>query len=195
MEKRINDFLPNIKDLYTINDNGEVELLNYDKSEDEDFYKYVGALDSWMGIKNLLMLTHDPLFSMDQDIYAELRQKAVDIANVTTAEPKIKESVAVKEEIVDDQGNMSQALLRALESEREAVSIYEMLIKMSVDEDEIELLNKILKDEKEHIALLAGLQTKSTAQFVEPDNKDELDDYAQEVIETAPASESGEDGD
>ena len=66
---------------------------------------------------------------------------------------------------------------------------------MSVDEDEIELLNKILKDEKEHIALLAGLQTKSTAQFVEPDNKDELDDYAQEVIETAPASESGEDGD
>jgi hypothetical protein len=85
--------------------------------------------------------------------------------------------------------NTSTALLTALQSEKEAVVTYEILINQSEDKDEIELLQKILDDEKEHVALLSGLQSAKTADFVADDNKEDLDSYAQDIIESDSRSE------
>ena len=43
---------------------------------------------------------------------------------------------------------------------------------------------KNIEDEKEHIALLSGLQSSKVAGSVAEDNKETLDSYAEDIIET-----------
>lgn len=101
-------------------------------------------------------------------------------------------SEALDNTIDEDENNLtakvetSTSLLTALNSEKEAVVTYEMLLSLTTDEEEIELLTRILNDEKEHIALLSSLQTKQVADYVAEDNKEMLDNNAQDVID-APA--------
>lgn len=109
-----------------------------------------------------------------------------DLVNVST---KVEEDIDYTAS--DNKIETSTALLTALNSEKEAVIIYEMLLKLSIDEEEKKLLSKILEDEKEHIALLSGLQSSKTADSVAEDNKELLDSYAEDIIDTpTPVSES-----
>lgn len=93
------------------------------------------------------------------------------------------EEVQVSEDL-SNEIETSTALLTAIQSEKEAVITYEMLINMSTEQDEINLLTKILNDEKEHIALLTGMQSAKTAEYVSEEHKEELDDFAQEIIDS-----------
>lgn len=111
-------------------------------------------------------------------------------SDLVPANIEVKEDIDVNTiEKVNNNNDTSTNLLTALNSEKEAVIIYEMLLKMTDDEEEIELLTKILNDEKEHVALLSGLQTKQVADFVAEDNKEILDTNAQDVIDTPAATE------
>lgn len=115
-----------------------------------------------------------PEFALDQDYI-------VFIDDLVPVEEKKQELI---EESVDVTGiDTSTALLTALNSEKEAVSIYETLLGMSLPEDEKSLLEKILEDEKEHISLLAGLQSSKLVSSVSEDNKEDLDSYAEDIIE------------
>lgn len=115
-----------------------------------------------------------PEFALDQDYI-------VFIDDLVPVEEKKQEII---EESVDITGiNTSTALLTALNSEKEAVSVYETLLGMNLSEDEKSLLEKILEDEKEHISLLAGLQSSKLVSSVSEDNKEDLDSYAEDIIE------------
>lgn len=83
--------------------------------------------------------------------------------------------------------DINQALLIAINSEKEAVTTYEMLLNIVKDSEQRDLLNKIYDDEKEHISLLTGLQSSLMANYVSEDNKEQLDTYAQDIIDTESA--------
>lgn len=137
------------------------------KDEDTKLYQVTFNLDE---NKDLGL----PEFALDQDYI-------VFIDDLVPVEEKKQELI---EESVDITGiNTSTALLTALNSEKEAVSIYETLLGMDLPEDEKSLLEKILEDEKEHISLLAGLQSSKLVSSVSDDNKEELDSYAEDIIE------------
>lgn len=93
----------------------------------------------------------------------------------------IKEDINITED--DESIEKGTALLAALDSEKEAVELYQKLLEVVKEKDEIELLTKILDDEKEHIALLSGLQSSKTANSVANDNKKQLNDYAKDIIQ------------
>lgn len=137
------------------------------KDEDTKLYQVTFNLDE---NKDLGL----PEFALDQDYI-------VFIDDLVPVEERKQELI---EESVDITGiNTSTALLTALNSEKEAVSIYETLLGMDLPEDEKSLLEKILEDEKEHISLLAGLQSSKLVSSVSDDNKEELDSYAEDIIE------------
>lgn len=148
----------------------------YDKEYDDYFDMSIGEPGIESTIANAISLLDD----MDLDIEPEVYEKLVNLHN---------KEVKIKEDINSDNYDSTQELITALASEREAVIIYQTLIEHSTDTEEIELLSKILDDEKEHIALLSSLQAKQTAMFVADDNKDMLDNYAEDTIDTAPLEE------
>lgn len=168
-----------VNDVVVDQHSGEIELECYDREEKENFDKYLGYAGSFSAIKNLYLLTiKDNMYSISD----ELKNKALNLIQNTDA--TVSEDL---NEVSTTSDFISTALLTALNSEKEAVSIYEMLIKQAEDAEEVELLSKILGDEKEHVALLSGLQAKKTADSVAPDNKEQLNDYAEAVIDTPPA--------
>lgn len=175
---------------YIIEFDGEIVVVYNDKEENVDGYYHIGNAVSHAEdtLEELNKIATDPKYYITQELYDAIKQ-AIHIED----NPMIKESLCVPEEIelttTSDETNTSTSLLTALNSEKEAVMVYEMLLKLSVDEQERELLTKILNDEKEHIALLSSLQTKQVADFVAEDNKETLDENAQDVIDTPAMTE------
>lgn len=163
---------------YHFDENGDIELIMHDSIDNDEWYKYIGKPHDWSAIKNLYLTTKDSTIDVPLELYFEV------LNEYFKPEEEVKEDLELNPQDTDT----STALLTALNSEKEAVMTYEMLIKMSTDEEEIELLNKILEDEKEHVSLLSALQSKKTANSVAEDNKEQLDGYAEDVIQT-PAAE------
>lgn len=80
------------------------------------------------------------------------------------------------------------ALLVALDSERDAEVTYKTLIEIEKSSDNpnqqvIELLEKILKEELQHIALLSALQANNNSQYVEDDSQEDFDNYIDEIVD------------
>lgn len=74
------------------------------------------------------------------------------------------------------------SLLIALESEKDAEITYKSLIEIEKSSDKpnqqvIDLLEKILKDELEHIALLSALSANKNSEYVAEDSQEQFDDY------------------
>lgn len=83
------------------------------------------------------------------------------------------------------------SLLIALESEKDAEITYKSLIEIEKSSDKpnqqvIDLLEKILKDELEHIALLSALSANKNSEYVAEDSQEQFDDYID-------ATQSGDD--
>lgn len=155
----------------------------YDTEDNETFDKYLGEKGSFDALKNLyLMGSKDTFYEISDDLYKEI------LEYIKPEEKQVSESIT-DNTVEDTEVETSTALLTALNSEKEAVVTYEMLLKLSEDDEEKKLLTKILADEKEHIALLSALQSSKTANSVAEDNKDDLDSYAEDVINTPPAQE------
>lgn len=177
-------------------DGDEIDLVCYDTEVDEEYYKYVGMLTDRKGcLRTMQTVTKDTTLSITPELYNEIID-FINNAPISGEERPVAEDLEqptleapVKPVIDTPQQETSVNLLTALESEKQAVLVYEALIKIATDEKEIELLNKILVDEKEHIALLSSLQTTQVADFVAEDNKAELDENAQDVIDTPAMSE------
>lgn len=171
-------------------DGDEIDLVCYDKEVDEEYYKYCGTLtDKYTCLKNMRLVAKDTTLSITPELYQEIME-FINNAPISGEERPVSE--AIDNTIDENENNLtakietSTSLLTALNSEKEAVVTYEMLLSLTTDEEEIELLTRILNDEKEHIALLSSLQTKQVADYVAEDNKEMLDDNAQDVID-APA--------
>lgn len=179
-------------------DGDEIDLVCYDTEVDEEYYKYIGELTDREGcLRNMQTVTKDTTLSITPKLYDEI-VNFINNAPISGEEQPVAEDLeqpmleVSAEPVISDttpQQETSVNLLTALESEKQAVLVYEALIKIATDEKEIELLNKILTDEKEHIALLSSLQTTQVADFVAEDNKAELDENAQDVIDTPAMSE------
>lgn len=166
-----------IIDAYVNAEDGCIYLNCYDEEYDEYFEECVGQPENSVTVENISSIMKNESFEIKRAIY----EKVVDLYN---------KSKKIKEDIDSGVYNNRQELITALESEREAVILYQNLIEHSIDTEEIELLSKILDDEKEHIALLSSLQAKQTAMFVADDNKDTLDSFAEDVIETETIEET-----
>lgn len=171
-------------------DGDEIDLVCYDKEVGEEYYKYCGTLtDKDLCLKTMRLVAKDTTLSITPELYQEIME-FINNAPISGEERPVSE--AVDNTIDEDESNLtakvetSTSLLTALNSEKEAVVTYEMLLSLTTDEEEIELLTRILNDEKEHIALLSSLQTKQVADYVAEDNKEMLDNNAQDVID-APA--------
>lgn len=171
-------------------DGDEIDLVCYDKEVGEEYYKYCGTLtDKDLCLKTMRLVAKDTTLSITPELYQEIME-FINNAPISGEERPVSE--ALDNTVDEDESNLtakvetSTSLLTALNSEKEAVVTYEMLLSLTTDEEEIELLTRILNDEKEHIALLSSLQTKQVADYVAEDNKEMLDDNAQDVID-APA--------
>lgn len=78
------------------------------------------------------------------------------------------------------------ALLVALDSERDAEVTYKTLIEIEKSSDKpnqrvIDLLEKILKEELQHIALLSALQAENNSEFVGEDSQEDFDSYVNDI--------------
>lgn len=78
------------------------------------------------------------------------------------------------------------ALLVALDSERDAEVTYKTLIEIEKSSNKpnqrvIDLLEKILKEELQHIALLSALQAENNSEFVGEDSQEDFDSYINDV--------------
>lgn len=176
----------------TIDNNGNVELICKDLEDGEEFTKYIGKPGEYSTFKNIYLVGKDPLFTISLDDYNEV----LDITkpeHIGEAVTNVQDEIIIAEslETEDNDEQTSLNLLTALNSEKEAVSIYETLLRLSTDTEEIQLLTKILEDEKEHVALLSALQASKTANSVAEDNKPLLNEYASDTI-NAPASDEEE---
>lgn len=175
-------------------DGDEIDLVCYDKEVNEEYYKYCGLLtDKYQCNKTMKLVARDTTLSITPELYEEI-MTFINNAPISGEERPVSEAIdnTIEEDDTAEGDNnslvakveTSTSLLTALNSEKEAVVTYEMLLSLTTDEEEIELLTRILNDEKEHIALLSSLQTKQVADYVAEDNKKTLDDNAQEVIDT-----------
>lgn len=132
-------------------------------------------------------------FTSDKEKYDYILDKIISkypkIMEYVTNKKKIKESIG--EKLVED--GEYPSLIVALESEKDAVLTYETLIDVEnkadvPDEEVIDLLNKILDDEKEHIALLSALSAKIHSEYVAEDSQVTFD----EIIDSTAAEEEME---
>lgn len=176
----------------TVDNDGSVELICKDLEDGEEFTKYIGKPGEYSAFKNIYLVGKDPLFTISLDDYNEV----LDITkpeHIGEAVTNVQDEVVIAEGLEtrysDEQTSLN--LLTALNSEKEAVSIYETLLRISTDTEEIQLLTKILEDEKEHVALLSALQASKTADSVAEDNKPLLNEYASDTI-NAPALDEEE---
>lgn len=77
-------------------------------------------------------------------------------------------------------------LLVAIESEKDAEITYKSLIEIEKSSDKpnqqvIDLLEKILKDELEHIALLSALSANKNSEYVAEDSQEQFDNYVDSI--------------
>lgn len=176
----------------TVDDDGNVELICKDLEDGEEFTKYIGKQGEYSAFKNIYLVGKDPLFTISLNDYNEvldiIKPEYIEEA-VTNVQDEVIIAEGLETEDIDKQTSLN--LLTALNSEKEAVSIYETLLRLSTDTEEIQLLTKILEDEKEHVALLSALQASKTADFVAEDNKPLLNEYASDTID-APALDEEE---
>lgn len=119
-------------------------------------------------------------------IISKINSKHPEVIEYYSKQQKIKESIG--EKLVED--GKYPSLIVALESEKDAVLTYETLIDVEnkadvPDEEVIDLLNKILDDEKEHIALLSALSAKIHSEYVAEDSQVTFD----EIIDSTAAEE------
>lgn len=80
--------------------------------------------------------------------------------------------------------NNYPVLLVALDSEKDAEITYKTLIEYEKESEKprqeiLDLLDKILKDELEHIALLSALQAKDNSKYVGEDAEEDFSDYVE----------------
>lgn len=106
-----------------------------------------------------------------------------DVDESLTNVSQVLESTQLEEDAIQDS---YPVLIVALDSEKDAVITYESLIENEKSEDipnqeVIDLLTKILVDEKEHIALLSALQAKNAGKFVADDAKEEFNSYIDSI--------------
>lgn len=78
-------------------------------------------------------------------------------------------------------------LLVALDSEKDAEITYKTLIDIekssdSPNQEVIDLLEKILADEKEHIALLSALSASNNSDYVAEDSQEQFNEYVDNII-------------
>lgn len=176
----------------TVDSDGNVELICKDLEDGEEFTKYIGKPGEYSAFKNIYLVGKDPLFTISLNDYNEVLD-IIKPEHIEEAVANVQDEVVIAEglDIEDVDKQTSLNLLTALNSEKEAVSIYETLLRLSTDTEEIQLLTKILEDEKEHVALLSALQASKTADFVAEDNKPLLNEYASDTI-NAPALDEEE---
>lgn len=177
----------------TVDDDGSIELICKDLEDGEEFTKYIGKPGEYSAFKNIYLVGKDPLFTISLNDYNEVLD-IVKPEHIEEAVTNVQDEVVIAESLETEDNNDTQTslnLLTALNSEKEAVSIYETLLRLSTDTEEIQLLTKILEDEKEHVALLSALQASKTAGSVAEDNKPLLNEYASDTI-NAPASDGSD---
>lgn len=177
----------------TTDSDGNVELICKDLEMDgEEFTKYIGKPGEYSAFKNIYLVGKDPLFTISLDDYNEVLD-IIKPEHIEEAITDVQDEVVIAESLETETSKeqTSLNLLTALNSEKEAVSIYETLLRLSTDTEEIQLLSKILEDEKEHVALLSALQASKTADSVAEDNKPLLNEYASDTID-APASDASD---
>lgn len=175
-----------------------------DDSEEATMLQEIAKYDPYCIVKEILYVSKDEndgfvviSFDVDQNTKLDLENKIngyykgidfvvfeEDLVPVSNTEKE--KTNKVSEDVESDDSseeikNSNTSLLVALDSEKDAVVIYTNLIDILSDNKEkyskeIQLLNKILDDEKEHIALLSNLQFENTEKFVAKDNKDLIED-------------------
>lgn len=101
-----------------------------------------------------------------------------------------KVAETAEDKISNDKMTEYPALLVAIDSEREAEVTYKSLIEIEKSSDTpnqevIDLLEHILKDELEHIALLSALAAKNNSEYVAEDSEKMFNDY----VDTTSAGE------
>lgn len=174
----------------TVDDDGSIELICKDLEDGEEFTKYIGKPGEYSAFKNIYLVGKDPLFTISLNDYNEVLD-IIKPEHIEEAVTNVQDEVVIAESLETEDNKTSLNLLTALNSEKEAVSIYETLLRLSTDTEEIQLLTKILEDEKEHVALLSALQASKTADSVAEDNKPLLNEYASDTI-NAPALDEEE---
>lgn len=107
---------------------------------------------------------------------------------------KVEDSIQQVSESVDSDSTTTPptlsedypSLLIALESEKDAEITYKTLLEIEKSSDEpnqqvIDLLEKILKDELEHIALLSALSANKNSEYVAEDSQEQFDEYIEDT--------------
>lgn len=164
----------------------------------DDTQMDIDTENGWITINNTAYVVHPGSTEEElEDVVSYIASRENLYENVKTEESfefsndkdifeKVSESL---EE--DAQNDGYPSLLVALDSEKDAIVTYETLINIEETSEErnqevIDLLSKILVDEKEHIALLSALQAKNTGKFVADDSQEDFSIYvndAQEEVE------------
>lgn len=179
--------------MYKINVNGNELILDVSIFTDDLVLFEVKFKDNV--ISGYINVDSDVIekFTSDKEKYDYILDKIISkypkIMEYVTNKKKIKESIG--EKLVED--GEYPSLIVALESEKDAVLTYETLIDVEnkadvPDEEVIDLLNKILDDEKEHIALLSALSAKIHSEYVAEDSQVTFD----EIIDSTAAEEETE---
>lgn len=163
----------------------------------DDTQMDIDTENGWITINNTAYVVHPGSTEEElEDVVSYIASRENLYENVKTEEKfefsNNKDIEKVSEDLEEDaQNDGYPSLLVALDSEKDAIVTYETLINIEETSEErnqevIDLLSKILVDEKEHIALLSALQAKNTGKFVADDSQEEFSTYvndAQEEVE------------
>lgn len=191
-----------VKKGYSIKEDLEVgKIYNYVPTPSEDDEYYNGVREEFLKLnprcKILNLDGEDNTVTVTFDIPENDKEKMNDYIETDTVSYEVPVSyiqeglTEISEDLIisNDESDLNQVLLIAINSEKEAITTYEMLLNIVKNEEQKNLLTKIYEDEKEHVSLLTGLQSSLMAGFVSDDNKEMLDNYAETTINTEPASE------
>lgn len=111
-----------------------------------------------------------------------------------TEEEKVAESIDT-DETEPTPSNDYPSILVAINSEKDAEMTYKALLEIENESDSpnqevIDLLQHILDDELEHIALLSALAAKQNSEFVEgEDSQEKFDSYVDDTVEVIDSQE------
>lgn len=150
------------------------------------------ALDVAGAIEDFLIsIINENYTDLDKDMLNKAVDMLIDFSK-TENHNKIEESVtnvanvAVEESFTNAQLEESPSLLIAIDSEKDAEVTYKTLIENEKNSDtpnqeNIDLLEHILSDELEHIALLSALAAKQNEDYVGGDSKSMFNKYIDEI--------------
>lgn len=166
----------NMSDIEIITDIDEDSDTGFIQIKDKIYTIYPGLEQS--DYENLASY-----IAADADLLSSIEESITNVSNVRTSEA----ATPVPAEVLPlDESYPS--LLVALDSERDAEITYKTLIDIEKSSDNpnqqvIDLLEKILREEEQHIALLAALQANNNSDFVEEDSQEDFDSYIDEIKE------------